>query len=194
MYIIFEGIDTCGKSTQIELLKKSYKDAVFTYEPGGTALGKQIREILLTGQPDSSRAEILLFLADRAEHFESIVKPNLCNIVISDRGFVSGMAYAMAGNDDISFDELLELNLFSLQGVLPDKIILFVIDKESLMQRLGQKGMDKIELRGTEYLLNVQQFMTEIIEKLRIPFIKINATDDIEIINRQIINFIWEQK
>lgn len=193
MYIIFEGIDTCGKSTQIELLKKSCNDAVFTHEPGGTALGKQIREILLNGQLDSSRAEILLFLADRAEHFESIVKPNLCNTIISDRGFVSGMAYAMAGND-MGFDELLQLNLFSLQGVLPDKIILFVIDKESLMQRLGQKGMDKIELRGIEYLLNVQQFMVDIVEKLKIPFIKINAADDIEIINRQIINFIWEQK
>lgn len=193
MYIIIEGIDTCGKSTQIELLKESHRDLVFTHEPGGTALGKQIREILLNGHLDSKRAEILLFLADRAEHFENIIKPNLDKIIISDRGFISGMAYAMA-NSDIDFDELLKLNSFSLQGVLPDKIILFIIDKESLEYRLGQKGMDKIEQRGIEYLLSVQKLMKDIVEKLKIPFLQINATDDMESINRQIKNFIWEQK
>lgn len=193
MYIIIEGIDTCGKSTQIELLKESHRDLVFTHEPGGTALGKQIREILLNGCIDSKRAEILLFLADRAEHFENIIKPNLDKIIISDRGFISGMAYAMA-NSDIDFDELLKLNSFSLQGMLPDKIILFIIDKESLEYRLGQKGMDKIEQRGIEYLLSVQKLMKDIVEKLKIPFLQINATDDMESINRQIKNFIWEQK
>ncbi|MDD5359400.1 MAG: dTMP kinase [Sulfurovaceae bacterium] len=193
MYIIFEGIDTCGKSTQIELLKEKYNDIVFTFEPGGTELGKKIREILLNGHLDSKRAEILLFLADRAEHFESVIKPNLDNIIISDRGFISGMAYAMA-NNDIGFDELLKLNIFSLQGILPEKIILFIIDKDNLELRLGQKGMDKIEQRGIEYLLSVQQFMKDIVVKLGIPFLEINATDDMESINRQIKNFIWEQK
>jgi dTMP kinase len=193
MYIIFEGIDTCGKSTQIELLKEKHSDIVFTFEPGGTELGKKIREILLNGHLDSKRAEILLFLADRAEHFESVIKPNLNNMIISDRGFISGMAYAMA-NNDIGFDELLKLNIFSLQGVLPEKIILFIIDKDNLELRLGQKGMDKIEQRGIEYLLNVQQFMKDIVIELKIPFLEINAADDMESINRQINNFIWEQK
>lgn len=193
MYLIFEGIDTCGKSTQIELLKQSCNNVVFTHEPGGTAFGKHIREILLNGYLESRRAEILLFLADRAEHFECVVKPNLDKTIISDRGFVSGMAYAMA-NNDIGFDELLRLNTFSLQGILPDKIILFIIDKESLMCRLGQKGMDNIELRGIDYLLDVQGHMVDIVEKLGISFIKINAADDIKSINKQIRNFIWEQR
>lgn len=193
MYIIFEGIDTCGKSTQIELLKERHEDIVFTFEPGGTALGKQIREILLNGQIDSKRAEILLFLADRAEHFDNVLKPNLDKTIISDRGFISGMAYAMA-NNDIGFDELLKLNIFALQGNLPQKIILFIIDKNSLNLRLGQKGMDKIEQRGIEYLFSVQQFMKDIVVKLEIPFLEIDATENIENINQKITNFIWEKK
>jgi dTMP kinase len=193
MYIIFEGIDTCGKSTQIECLKQSRSDAVFTHEPGGTALGKHIREILLEGYVESDRAEILLFLADRAEHFENIIKPNLDKTIISDRGFVSGMAYAMA-NSEISFDELLRLNTFALQDTLPEKIVLFITNRETLISRLSQKGNDKIEQRGIEYLLSVQQFMQEVVHRLRIEYIQIDASDDIENINKQITNFIWEQK
>jgi dTMP kinase len=193
VYILFEGIDTCGKSTQIELLKQKYSNIIFTHEPGGTALGKHIREILLDGHIESSRAEILLFLADRAEHFESIVKPNLDKTIVSDRGFVSGMAYAMA-NSDIGFGELLKLNIFALQENLPGKIILFITTEDALKHRLSQKGNDKIEQRGIEYLLKVQQHMQEIVQKLQIQFILIDATDKIESINQKIINFIGEQK
>lgn len=193
MYILFEGIDTCGKSTQIELLRQKYNDVVFTHEPGGTDLGKHIREILLESHIESNRAEILLFLADRAEHFEDVVKPNLDGTIVSDRGFVSGIAYAMA-NSDICFDELLRLNIFALQENLPDKIILFVIDKDALIYRLSQKGNDKIELRGIDYLLKVQRSMQEIVQKLQIPNIEIDATDEMESVNKKITNFIWGQK
>ncbi len=64
MYVVFEGIDCVGKSTQISLLKEIYKDAIFTLEPGGTELGKHLREILLNKtHPISKRAELLLFFS-----------------------------------------------------------------------------------------------------------------------------------
>ena len=114
MYVIFEGIDTCGKSTQIELLKQKYPNAIFTKEPGGTTLGDSLREILLHGSIKSKYAEILLFLADRAEHFDEIIKINLDKDIFSDRGFISGIAYAMNYVDDI--DILINFNKFALNN------------------------------------------------------------------------------
>jgi len=95
MYVIFEGIDGCGKTTQIELLKNSFSKLIVTKEPGGTEFGIKAREILLHSEIKSAKAELLLFLADRAEHYKEVVEPNLDALVVSDRGFLSGIAYAL---------------------------------------------------------------------------------------------------
>ena len=90
MLINFEGVDGVGKSTQINLLKQAYPDAIITKEPGGTQLGQMIREYLMSSASKiSGRAEIFLFLADRAEHYEKVLKPNYGNLILSDRSFVS---------------------------------------------------------------------------------------------------------
>ena len=189
MYILFEGIDTCGKSTQIELLAQKYPSIVTTHEPGGTAFGKQAREILLSDSLSSKRAELLLFLADRAEHYEEVVAPNKDKVLISDRGFLSGIGYALA-NGDFDFDELVELNKFALSGHFPDKIILFVTNMETLQERTSQKELDGIELRGLEYLLMVQKHMQETILKLDIPHLFIDATQNIEQIHKKIEDYL----
>ncbi|MDD5405756.1 MAG: dTMP kinase [Sulfurovaceae bacterium] len=189
MYILFEGIDTCGKTTQISLLKQKFPDFLITHEPGGTLFGKQVRQILLDCSLGSKRAEILLFLADRAEHYETVVKPNNDKTIISDRGFVSGMAYAMA-NTDIDFDTLFKLNLFALEGALPEFIVLFITNEDTLTQRLDRKGLDGIEQRGISYLLDVQSHMKKIISKLDIPCLEIDATQDIETIQTKITNYL----
>ena len=190
MYIILEGIDTCGKSTQIDTLKRKFPQIIFTKEPGGTDFGKRAREILLNGEIKSKRAEILLFLADRAEHYDEIVKPNRKDkIVISDRGFISGIGYALA-NNDADFDTLIKLNLFALNGEFPDAVILFETDKETLKKRLSTKDRDFIESRGIDYLLKVQNSMKFALEKLAIPYLLIDAKDDIESINQKIINYL----
>ena len=139
MYILFEGIDTCGKSTQIELLAEKFDDIVVTKEPGGTKFGVKAREILLSDSLTSKRAELLLFLADRAEHYEEIVEPNKDKVVISDRGFLSGIGYALA-NGNFDFDELVALNKFALSGHFPDKIILFVTNMETLTSEHQKKN------------------------------------------------------
>ncbi len=189
MYILFEGIDTCGKSTQIELMAKTHPEVIITKEPGGTSFGKKAREILLTDSLSSKRAELLLFLADRAEHYEEIVKPNQDKLVLSDRGFLSGIGYALASSD-FDFDLLILLNKFALQDHLPDKVILFLMDFETLKERMSQKSLDGIELRGLEYLLSVQEHMKESLIKLGIPHLFVDATQSIDTIHTQINNFL----
>ncbi len=189
MYILFEGIDTCGKSTQIALLKETHPEIVVTKEPGGTPFGVKAREILLNEGLRSERAEILLFLADRAEHYECIVKSNRDRVVVSDRGFVSGIAYAMA-HGGYDFDELVRLNRFALEGNFPDRIVLFLTDEATLRERLGQKAADGIEARGIAYLLDVQARMRDIVTRLEIPHLFVDATDTIENIHKALLRYL----
>ena len=190
MYILFEGIDGAGKSTQIARLAAAYPQAIVTKEPGGTKLGENLREILLKENDLDKRAEILLFLADRAEHFGKIIKPNLDKMILSDRGFVSGMAYALAGGN-FSFEELLNLNKFALQGNFPQKIVFFKADESTLRSRLNSRAqMDGIEARGFGYLLRVQDAMEEILQKLGVRYVMIDAALDEEKITNLIKEFI----
>jgi len=189
MYILFEGIDTCGKSTQIELLAQNIPELVITKEPGGTQFGVKAREILLADTLSSKRAELLLFLADRAEHYQEVIKANKDKVVVSDRGFISGIGYALA-NDDFDFDELVRLNKFALEDHFPDKIILFITNMETLKERTSAKALDGIELRGLEYLLSVQEHMKQSIIRLGIPHLFIDATDSIENIHQSILTYL----
>ena len=190
MYILFEGIDGAGKSTQIARLAAAYPQAIVTKEPGGTKLGENLREILLKENDLDKRAEILLFLADRAEHFGKIIKPNLDKMILSDRGFISGMAYALAGGN-FSFDELLNLNKFALQGNFPQKIVFFKANESTLRSRVGSRAqMDGIEARGFVYLLKAQDAMEEILQKLDVRYVTIDAAMDEEKITNLIKEFI----
>jgi len=189
MYVLFEGIDTCGKSTQIELISQKHPEIIVTHEPGGTAFGKKAREILLSDSLASKRAELLLFLADRAEHYHEVISPNKDKVIISDRGFLSGIGYALA-NGDFDFEELVSLNKFALEGHFPDKVILFLTDMKTLEERTSAKSLDGIELRGLEYLLKVQEHMKQSILKLGIPHLFVDATEDIETIHTQITDYL----
>jgi dTMP kinase len=192
MYILFEGIDTCGKSTQTELVAQNFNNVIITKEPGGTEFGKKAREILLADSLSSKRAELLLFLADRAEHYQKVIKPNQDKIIISDRGFLSGIGYALA-NGDFDFEYLVELNKFALEDNFPDLIVLFIIDIDTLKERTSEKKLDGIELRGLEYLISVQTHMQESLKKLIIPYILIDATDSLENITKSITNMCLKQ-
>lgn len=194
MYIVFEGVDTSGKSTQIEILSKIHDDFIITKEPGGTTFGAHIRELLLETQSAkeelSSRSELLLFLADRAEHFDKVIKPNMDRTIISDRSFISGLAYALSNNNDFDENFLYAMNEFALNGTLPQKIVFFKTNKELLNKRLGKKTNDVIEKRGINYLLEVQAKMEAIIQSLHVETLHVNASDDIKEIAKQIERFI----
>jgi len=189
VYIIFEGIDTCGKTTQIELLATEFKDVIVTKEPNSTIL----REILLSSSFKSKRGELLLFLADRAEHYKRVIEPNRDKLVLSDRGFLSGIGYALA-NGDFEFDYLVELNKLALYNNFPDFIIFFKTNIETLKNRMEaeDKKADGIELRGLEYLIKVQDNMEKSLKKLDIPYLTIDATKEIETIYIEISNQIYK--
>jgi dTMP kinase len=189
MYVIFEGIDTCGKSTQIELLRRRHPEAVVTREPGGTPFGEKAREILLETGVRSRRAELLLFLADRAEHYEEVVLPHRSGLVFSDRGFLSGIGYALA-NGGVELEELIALNHFALRGDWPDHILLFETDLPTLRERTGAKSLDTIEQRGLEYLLNVREKMREALDRMAIPHLLIDARQSVEEIHGQILRYL----
>ncbi len=189
MYILFEGIDSCGKSTQIEIMHQKHPELITTKEPGGSPFGIKAREILLQDRLHSDRAELLLFLADRAEHYEVVIKPNRDRLILSDRGFISGIAYALA-NGNFELDTLLSLNRFALQDTLPDRVILFLIDRETLQARIHAKELDAIEERGLEYLMCVQEYMKKSIETLGIPHLFIDAADDRESIHQMIDDYL----
>ena len=189
MYIAIEGIDTAGKSTQIAALKQHYPNAVITKEPGGTEIGKEIREMVLSARTKSKRAEFLLFLADRAEHITEVIEPNLDKMIISDRSAVSGVAYALI-QGDIEKKHLTELNNFATKNIYPQKVFLLRLTKEELEYRLSQKELDGIELRGSDYLLKIQDAIIEATILLGLELVEIDATASIESITQSILDNI----
>ena len=186
MYAVIEGIDTAGKSTQLDLLRNKFPNAIFTKEPGGTPLGSKLRAMALNGEAKSKVAEMFLFMADRAEHIEVVIKPNKDNTIISDRSIISGIAYST----QLKIDQLIELNLIATDNTLPSHVILLELTPQELKYRLSQKENDSIELRGIDYLLNIQNRMKETIKKLNINYIFIDANLKIEEIEMKIEEFM----
>ncbi|MGG7073293.1 dTMP kinase [Campylobacter sp. 9BO] len=192
MYVLFEGIDGVGKSTQISLLARKFPNAIVTKEPGGSEFGKFARQILLENNLYlSSRAELLLFLADRAEHMQKLIMPNKDKLILSDRGFVSGISYAITNDKSLNIKELLAMNEFALNGVLPEKIIFFYADKTLVKQRLFErKTQDKIEARGLEYLLKVQENMHKFLQSQSFDTLFIDASKNVDQIHSKIVDFL----
>ena len=166
MYIVLEGIDTSGKSTQIELLSKKYKNAIFTKEPSSSTFGMQIRELALHSNLDNA-TQALLFMSDRANHTKEVISPNKDKLIISDRSFISGVAYCSS----LDFDLLLKINLSIAQK--PDLVVILETNKEILQDRLNSKILDDIENIGIENLLEVQKKIFDIVEILKLRHISI---------------------
>lgn len=184
-YIALEGIDGAGKSTQIEALKAIYKDAVFTAEP----CSELIRELVQKSKMHK-RAKLFLFLADRADHIESLIRPNLNHLIISDRSVVSGIAYAL---DSTNGEFLKTLNLYATDGILPTKVVLLQMSRDLLIKRLDRE-LDEIEKAGFDYLLQVQTNMIEACKLLAIPLVIIDASLPADQITSKIKDFIDDNR
>ena len=189
MYIAIEGIDTAGKSTQIECLKSLFPEAVYTKEPGGTPVGVEIRSMVLHGELKSKMAELLLFLADRSEHTESIILPNINSLIISDRSAVSGVAYALV-QDICDIKTLVSLNTLATGGKLPEKVFILKLSPQELANRLSQKEHDVIESRGIDYLLSIQEALIKASQALGIQTFVIDASQSIDTITNEIADLI----
>ena len=193
MYVAIEGIDTAGKSTQINKLAKHFPDAIITKEPGATDIGMEIREMVLSARAKSKKTEFLLFLADRAEHVQEVIQPNLDKMIISDRSAVSGIAYALV-QGEIDKEDLVTLNNFATNNTYPKKVFLLCLTRKELEYRLSQKKLDGIELRGAQYLLSIQEALVDATKLLGIELVLIDARKSRNEITQSIINNIEETK
>jgi len=182
LYIAFEGVDTCGKTTQIGLLQKAYPEFVFTKEPGGTELGVKVRELALHHPNINEKSRFFLFLADRSEHIEKIVRPNIGKTIVSDRSIVSGLAYSSTE----WYEHAKAMSLFAVDGILPDLVIILWLDETTIKTRLSMKTADEIEKQGIQRLLEIQEKMPKICDNLGIKYEKIDASKTIEDIHNTI--------
>ena len=161
MFVTFEGLDGSGKSTQTELLAEAIRgmgrEVVTTREPGGTALGEQVRALLLTGDGIAPWAEAALFAAARAELVELVIAPALERgaVVICDRYLDSSLAY-QGGARGLGVEQVLQLNLPAISGRLPDRTFLLEIDPDESARRVGQNG-DRIEREDEQFRRQVAE-------------------------------------
>jgi len=190
MYIAIEGIDTAGKSTQIELLKQTFKEALFIREPGETEIGKKLREIIFK-ENISKKTELFLFLADRSETIETIIKPNKNKMIISDRSLISGIAY---GLEFFNLEDLASFNAFATDKIYPDLVIILKLDRNTLEKRLSTKSHDNIEKRGVDYLLSIQDNLIYTCEYLNINTLIIDAKLSVDKIHQKIKKIIKDKK
>ena len=183
LFITFEGGDGCGKSTQLELVKKYLEERGFktltTREPGSIGLGQKLREVLLHYDGDvAPRAEAFLFLADRAQHIAKIVKPAIDNgvIVLCDRHTDSSVAYQGYGRGE-DIEQINMLNKLATQGIKPDLTLLFDVSTEVAQTRVGSEK-DRMESAGIEFHKKVRQGYLEIAKKepQRIKVVDSNLT------------------
>lgn len=149
MLIAFEGGEGTGKSTQAALMAERL-DAVFTREPGGTAIGSRIRGLVLdpANQELADRAEALLMAADRAQHVAELIRPALDagRIVVTDRFAGSSLAYQSYGRG-LPLDEVEQLSRWATDGVWPDLVVLLDVPEEVSEARLGVER-DRMEEVG----------------------------------------------
>ncbi len=155
-FITFEGIEGCGKSTQVRrLAERLGARAVETREPGGTSIGQAVRQVLL--DPGNLRlapmTELLLYFADRAQHMAEVVKPALAQgrIVLCDRHVESSLAYQGYGRG-LPLDAIRALGTLATGGLRPDAIVLFDVPVELGLARARRRGaQDRLEAEVLEF-------------------------------------------
>lgn len=154
MFVTFEGPEGAGKSTVLRMLAKELRAAgnvvCETREPGASVFGGQVREWLLHGDAISARAELMLFLADRAEHMSAIVEPALARgeIVLCDRHGDSTVVYQGYARG-LDFDFIRQANLFATSGRVPDLTLL--LDLPASLGLARAKGGDRLDAEPLEF-------------------------------------------
>ena len=195
LFITFEGADGCGKTTQLKLaaeyLQKKGEIVLVTREPGAKGLGEKLRDILLNYDGVvSDRCEAFLFLADRAQHIDTIVTPAVESgkIVLCDRHIDSTVAYQGYGRGQ-DIEQINKLNMIATGNKKPDLTIVFDVDVETSMARVGAEK-DRMESAGREFFNRVRFGYLEIAkqepERVRV----LDATKTIEDVQKDVIKLI----
>jgi len=196
LLISFEGIDGCGKSTQIELLKESLSNKGLSVhifrEPGGTEISERVRSLLLHDTDEMNPVtELLLFSAARSQLISEKVVPllNKEEIVVLDRFYDSTTAYQGYGRKSVPLNEIKLLNSIASHNQIPDITFYLRIDSGTAAQRTQSNRKDRMERSGDQFFESVISGYDEI-SKQENRFITIDATKTVEEIHKVIIKVV----
>ncbi|KAF0241188.1 MAG: dTMP kinase [bacterium] len=201
IFITFEGIDGCGKTTQLgmlaALLAAHSVPHLVTREPGGTEIGNQVRQILLN--PDNnklaSQTELLLYAADRAQHVWEELKPALAKnqVVLCDRYTDATVAYQGYGRN-LQLDLINQLNLIATDALTPDLTILFDLSIEEAELRMSNpttvRKKDRLEQEHRGFHERVRQAYLMLAKEFPKRFVIISALESSEEIFQQVCKIV----
>lgn len=199
-FITFEGGEGCGKSTQVKRLAAALEakgvKVLLTREPGGTRLAEMIRTLLKdeTEDPPVDRAELLLFLAARAQLVRNVIRPALDagTWVLSDRFSDSTIAYQGYGRG-LSVDFVKAANEFACEGLTPDLTLLLDVEPSVAAQRMRGReaatntSADRIERAGDDFHARLRRGFHELAEANPSRIVTIDATGTPEEVARRIL-------
>ncbi len=206
-FIVFEGIDGCGKSTQIKLLSEELKlrgiSFILTREPGGTPLAEEIRHLLLKRQGEAPvpKAELFLYEAGRAQHVETVIHPALKDKkwVISDRFDSSTVAFQAAGRK-LKPKDILDLNKYATGRLVPDLTVLLDITTEESGARMGKRvtatgvGRDRFEIEKRDFYERVRKSYLQQAKKNSKRWLVVDGTLDIKKVSTLILETFKRKK
>ena len=193
--ITFEGIDGCGKSTQsvkaADFLRSKRVDVVLTREPGGTKLAERIRSILLENSNHSISyiAELMLYLASRAQHMQEIISPALScgKWVISDRFYDSSIAYQGFARG-LEPEKVREFSLFVTKGIKPNVTFFIDVTPEIACERISKNGksLDRLESESVGFFKKIREGYKWLAESEPNRIVEIDGSETIEQVWAQI--------
>lgn len=193
LFLSLDGVDGGGKSTQIQLLRAWFEDrgreTVVVRDPGGTRLGEALREILLHRQeiPLSMTAEMLLYMASRAQLVTEVIQPalNEGKVVLSDRFLLANIVYqGWAGGLDV--EQLWLVGAIATGGLQPDLICVLDLPPEMALLRI-ERGLDRLESRGQQFMHSVRDGFLAQARRLGEQCCVLDATLAPEAIHQQIV-------
>ncbi len=190
MFVSFEGLDGCGKTTQVELLEAYLEtreiEVCATREPGGTELGEELRRIVLHGGKMSPWAEAAIFAAARAELVEEVIEPALARgaFVISDRFVDSSLVYQGVARR-LGIENVLQLNLHATKGFLPDRTFLLLVGEELWESRVGEER-DRMERESPQFRGMVEDGYRQLAEMFPERIVALDGTQPREQIARKV--------
>ena len=203
MFITFEGVEGCGKSSVLakvyDELKNEGLDVIQTREPGGVKIAEEIRKVLLDKENTmmDKRTEALLFAASRRQHLIEKVWPALKEnkIVLCDRFIDSSLAY-QGGGDGIGVNEVLNVNLFATENTFPDLTILFDIDPRVGLARINKNAnreVNRLDVKELSFYDTIRNTFLELAKKYKDRFVVIDASMDFDAVYQIVLKIIKEK-
>ena len=190
-FIVFEGMDGCGKTTQAKLLSDlSAQGAKYlcVREPGGTTVGDKLREILLNPETILTRwGEVLLLAAARAQLVQDVIRPALARgeVVVCDRYLFSSLAYQGYGLQQ-NVELVRQVNMEAVGGLMPDWTFLLAIEPEAgLTRQANRRGLDRIEQRNEGFFQRVVEGYQQLAQDY--GMIKLDGNASIQGIHQQVV-------